>query len=564
MTHDLVIRAGTVVDGSGAPATTADVAVDGDRVTVVGRVDGTGRREVDADGLLVTPGFVDIHTHLDAQLAWDPVGSPSCWHGVTSVVMGNCGVTFAPVAPGGAEFLAEMMESVEDIPARAILEGLPWTWTGYGGYLDALDGMDLGINAGGMVGHCAVRMAVMGDRALDKDPAGADEVAEMAALVDDAMAAGALGFSTSRTYLHRVPDGRHVPGTYAADDEMYAFGDVLGRHGRGVFESAPRFEADDDELSATRHEIHVLAEISRRSGRPVTFGLAQSNRKPDLWQQILDILAGELAQGGTVRPQTTCRSIGVVLGITHRTPWDRAPAWRELCALEPQARLAATADPEWRTRLLAEAESQAVDAESVVLLWPENPNYRHGPDDTLGAEARRRGVSPAEAFLDFSRETQGLGMLNLPILNQDFAAVEAMLSDDNVLLGLADAGAHVGQIMDASQPSWTLGHWTRDRGFFTIEDAVRRMTSDTAGLFGLSGRGVLAPGAFADVNVIDLDGVGLGAPGWVNDFPGGAGRLIQRGRGYRHTFVNGQEFMVDGEHTGVLAGRVLRSTDAPV
>ena len=563
MAHDLIIRGGTVVDGTGSPAATADVAVDGDRIVAVGRVEGSARREIDADGLLVTPGFVDIHTHLDAQLAWDPIGSPSCWHGVTSVVMGNCGVTFAPVAAGGAEFLAEMMEAVEDIPATAILDGLPWSWTGYGGYLEALDQMPIGINAGGMVGHCAVRMAVMGERALDVDPAPAEDVAAMAALVDEAMAAGALGFSTSRTFLHKVPDGRHVPGTYAADDEMYAFGDVLGRHGRGVFESAPRFEADDDKLGVTRHELHVLAEISRRTGRPVTFGLAQSNRKPDLWRQILEILATELAQGGTVRPQTTCRSIGLVLGITHRTPWDRAPSWQALQDLDLPDRLNAIAAADRRAVLLAEADQQTVDAEAVVLLWPENPNYRHGASDTLAAEARRRGATPAEAFLDFSIETAGLGMLNYPILNQDFAAVEAMLSDDNVLLGLADAGAHVGQIMDAGQPSWTLGHWARDRDFFTIEEAIRRMTGDTAGLFGLTGRGQLWPGAYADVNVIDLDSVGVGAPRWVNDFPGGAGRLIQRARGYRHTFVNGHEFMVDGEHTGALAGRVLRSTDAP-
>ena len=562
MGHDLIIRGGTVVDGSGSPATTADVAVDGDRIVAVGRVQGTASREIDADGLLVTPGFVDIHTHLDAQLAWDPIGTPSCWHGVTSVIMGNCGVTFAPVAPGGAEFLAEMMEAVEDIPATAILEGLPWSWTGYGGYLEALDQMPLGINAGGMVGHCAVRMAVMGDRALAADPAGAEDVTAMVALVDEAVGAGALGFSTSRTFLHKVPDGRHVPGTYAADDEMYALGDVLGRHGRGVFESAPRFEADDESLSGTRHELHVLAEISRRTGRPVTFGLAQSDRKPDLWRQILVILATELSQGGTVRPQTTCRSIGLVLGITHRTPWDRAPSWRALQDLPLDQRLAAIAEPGRRSVLLDEAAQHPIDAGAVVLLWPENPNYRHGVEDTLAAEAGRRAVTPAEAFLDFSIETGGSGMLNYPILNQDLAAVDAMLSDDNVLLGLADAGAHVGQIMDASQPSWTLGHWARDRGFFTIEDAVRRMTSDTAGLFGLWGRGTLQPGAYADVNVIDLDGVGLAAPGWVNDFPGGAGRLIQRGRGYLHTFVNGQEFMVDGEHTGAFAGRVLRSTDS--
>ena len=560
MTHDLVIRGGSVVDGSGAATRTADVAVDDDRITSVGRVDERGRRELDADGLLVTPGFVDIHTHLDAQLAWDPIGTSSCWHGVSTVVLGNCGVTFAPVQPGGAEFLAAMMESVEDIPAAAILDGLSWSWTTYGEYLDALEAMPLGLNVGGMVGHCAVRTAVMGERSLDREPASADEVAAMCDLVDEAMAAGALGFSTSRTFLHKVPDGRHVPGTYADDDELYAIAEVLGRHGRGVFEAAPRFEGDDEERNVSRHEVHMLAEISRRSGRPVTFGLAQNDRVPDLYRFVMDLVEAERAVGGVVRPQTTCRGIGIVMGITHRTPWDRSEAWRELGRRPLAETLARIRDPEQRAALAADAED-VIEPARLFLLRPDAADYRPGPEGSLAAEAARRGVGAAEAFLSFVDETDGLGMVSYPVLNQSYDAIEDMLGDDNVVLGLADAGAHVGQIMDASQPTWTLSHWARDTGFWSIEEAVRRMTSDTAGLFGVKERGLLAPGYAADVNLIDMDALGFGAPEWVNDFPGGAGRLIQRGRGYRHSFINGQEFMVDGEHTGALAGRVVRSTD---
>ncbi len=268
MTHDLVIRNGLVVDGTGAAATIGDVAIDGDRVTAVGKVEGGARRELDADGRVVTPGFVDIHTHLDAQIAWDPLGTSSCWHGVTSVVLGNCGVSFAPCAPHEREYLAELMESVEDIPAASILAGLAWNWTSYGEYLTAVDALPKGVNVGGMVGHCAVRHHVMGERGLSEQPATSDDIAAMCDIVDEAIRGGALGFATSRTLLHRVPDGRMVPGTWAATDELYAIGDVLGRHRRGVFEVAPRFESPGKDFENTRAEIHWMAEIRRRTGRP--------------------------------------------------------------------------------------------------------------------------------------------------------------------------------------------------------------------------------------------------------------------------------------------------------
>ncbi|MDG2112908.1 MAG: amidohydrolase family protein, partial [Actinomycetota bacterium] len=323
-TYDTVIRGGLVVDGTGAPARVADVAISGERVVAVGEVSGSGEREIDAVGKVVTPGFVDIHTHLDAQLAWDPIGSSSCWHGITSVVMGNCGVTFAPVKADDIEYIAEVMESVEDIPKDSIMQGLSWDWRSYGEYLQFLDNMPKGLNVGGMVGHVAVRWHVMGKDSLDETPATAEQVAAMCELVDEAMGAGALGFSTSRTLLHRTADGRPIPGTFADDDELFAFADVLGKHGRGVFESAPRFEAAGADFGGGKHEIEVLGEITRRSGRPSTFGLVYSARKPEMSDMVLGYVAEQNEAGAQLRPQTTCRSIGVVLGIQHRTPWDRS------------------------------------------------------------------------------------------------------------------------------------------------------------------------------------------------------------------------------------------------
>lgn len=568
---DVVIRGGGVVDGLGSPMKEADVAILGDRIVAVGEITGSGQREIDAKGRIVTPGFVDIHTHLDAQLAWDPIGSSSCWHGITSVVMGNCGVTFAPVRTEDIGYLAEVMESVEDIPREAILEGLPWDWRTFGEYLDFLDRLPKGLNVGGMVGHVAVRWNVMGEDSLDEDPASVEQIEAMCALVDEAMESGALGFSTSRTLLHRTPDGRPIPGTFADDDELYAFADVLGRHGRGVFESAPRFEKAGADWAGLKHEIRTLGEITRRSGRPSTFGLVYNAVRPDMSDVALAEVALENSNGAALRPQTTCRPIGVVLGIQHRTPWARAGAtWKSMQHLDLSERLTLIRDPESRRRLVEEANSPEevhgggsamIDLSRLHLLDAENPDYRVGPEGTLEAKAAQAGVTPVEFFLDATDRSDGSVMLSLPILNQDYEAIETMLRDDSIVMGLADAGAHVGQIMDSSQPTYFLSHWVRDTGFFSLEEGVRRITSDTADLFGLVDRGRIVEGAYADINVINLDQLALAGPEYVHDFPGGAGRYVQRGAGYDATIVNGQVFMEHGEHTGALAGMTLRSTD---
>ncbi|MEN9504921.1 MAG: hypothetical protein RI958_847 [Actinomycetota bacterium] len=565
MSYDIIIRGGTVVDGTGSPARRADVAITGDRIVAVDEsIVDHASREIDATGRIVTPGFVDIHTHLDAQLAWDPIGSSSCYHGVTSVVMGNCGVTFAPCRPDDRALLAEMMESVEDIPRDAIMSGLAWDWVTYGEYLASIDRMPKGINVGGMVGHSALRQFAMGARSLDADPPSADELAVMVDLLDEAMRAGALGISTSRTALHRVPDGRPVPGTYAQPEELFAFADVLGRHGVGVFEVAGRIgegERGEPDLPVTRAELAWMGEASRRSGRPVSFGLTQHDSRPELFRQVIDLANEQNASGAVVRPQTTARSIGVLFSIDTRTIFDRCASWALLRQMPNGKKIVAIRDAALRAKLIDEAEHTppSVDPAQLFIVTTGDTATRYDldPSTSLAAEAERRGISPAACYIELLLETDGRVVCSYPFLNQQLGAVESMLDDPLVTLGLADAGAHVGQILDASQPTFWLTYWILERGRWSIEEGIRRLTSDTADLFGLSGRGRLQPGAWADVNVIDLETLRLGPPRYVNDFPHGAGRFVQGASGYDVTLVNGQVFMEGGEHSGALAGRLL-------
>lgn len=558
MKADLVIRGGSVIDGTGSPAFTADVAVEGDRIIEIGKVDGKGKKEIDADGQIVTPGFVDIHTHLDAQLAWDPIASPSCWHGVTSVVLGNCGVTFAPVSKDGATVLAEMMESVEDIPAESILNGLSWNWSSYGEYLEEIAALPKGVNVGGMVGHCAVRLAAMGERSLDETPATSEDIEKMVPMVKEALDSGALGFSTSRTFLHKVPDGRFVPGTHATSEELLAFAEVMAQYKGTVFEAAPKLGGKD-----SREEIKMYGDISRLAKCPVTFGLTQVDIAPQLHLQILDYVEEENSLGADIHPQTTSKHIGVLLGLSARTPFDRAEGWAEMADLPLEEKIVRISNSETREMLIKAAEERL---ESLPLDWrkfyalPENP-VRHDlrPEESIAAKAEKRGVSIPEQWIDEALELEGKRLFILPVLNQQMEAAAEMLTRPYVTLGLADAGAHTKQIMDASQPTFFLTHWIREKEKFSLEEGIRRMTSDTADLFGVQNRGRLKQGSFADINIIDFEGMSLEYPEIVNDFPGGAGRFIQRSTGYSKTIVNGKVFMQDGEHTGALNGKMLRN-----
>lgn len=560
--HDVIISGGTVVDGTGAPAVRADVAVTGGVITHIGTVEGPAARTIDATGKLVTPGFVDIHTHLDAQISWDPLGTSSCFHGVTSVVIGNCGVTFAPCRPEDRRDLAEMMESVEDIPADAIMEGLSWEWETYGQYLSELDRRPKGLNIGGMIGHSALRRYVMGDRALDTDPT-AEDLAAMVDLVEEAMAAGALGLSSSRTILHKGADGEPIPGTFASLDELLALAGVLGRHGRGVFETAAMLGSQNGATpESTVAEVAILAEISRATGRPVSFGLTQTIAGEGLHRQVLELVAEANASGARVHPQTTVRSVGVLFGLAHHTPYGGCPAWQELNGLPLEERLAHVQDPANRARLIAEADGRegGIDPALLFPLDTVPADYSLRPETSLAARAEAVGTTPAALWLDLLDATDGGCLLVWPFLNQTPAEVEHLLGDPNVVLGLADAGAHVGQIMDASQPTWFLAHWVRDRGLYSLEEGIARLTSIPADLFAMPDRGVLAVGRPADLNVIDLDALALPLPTFAHDFPGGAGRWVQGATGYDVTMVNGVVTVEGGDHTGELPGITLRST----
>ncbi|MCZ6890618.1 MAG: amidohydrolase family protein, partial [Gammaproteobacteria bacterium] len=551
MGYDLVIRNGTVVDGTGTPGKQADVAVDGDRIAVVGKVEQKGTREIDARGKTVTPGFVDIHTHLDAQIAWDPIASSSCYHGVTSAVLGNCGVTFAPCKPEDRDYLAKLMESVEDIPADSIHAGLSWDWESYGDYLKSIDRLDKGINVGGMVGHCAVRYYVMGDRSLDQAPATAEDIEKMCALVDEAIGAGALGFSTSRTYMHKVPDGRHVPGTYATADEMLAIGRVLGKHGKGVFEAAARLGEGDKEahLPNTRAEVAWMGQVSRENHLNVTFGLAHSNRRPELYKRVIEFAEEENAKGAHLRPQTTSRGIGGLFALDHRTPFAASSAWKELAQLPFAQRVTSLEDESMRARLIDLDAPVHLDFNLAFILTDGAVDYELDRENSLAAYAERTNQTAVEAFIELNRKHKGRVVIWHPGLNQSMEAIEDMITNPTVAMGLGDSGAHVGQIMDASSPTWLLNYWVQRRGVLSLEAAIRGWTSDTAQIFGIKDRGVLQVGAFADINVIDLDNLAMDLPEYRHDFPGGAGRYVQTGRGYDQVIVNGQVFMQDGEHT---------------
>ena len=565
MAHDVVIRGGTVVDGTGAPARRADVAIDGDRIAVVGEVDATGAGQViEAEGRIVTPGFVDIHCHLDAQVGWDPIMSSSCYHGITSVVLGNCGMTFAPVRPGQARVLAEAMETVEDIPASCILDGLPWDWEGYGGYLDALAQMPMGLNAGGYVGDVAVRLYVLGDDACNPEfRASPEQLTEMAGLVEDAMEAGALGYSISRSLFHRVPDGRNVPGTWAPPEEFYAVAEPLGRLGRGVIESAPRYNEESGSESRVDEELAWMAELSRRTGRPFSFNLQQIKSLGTHYRDVIRLSEEANETGAHLRPQITPRSVGVLFSLAANTLIDDLPSFQPLKERDLAGRLAAIRDPEVRSRLVAEGDAAGAGLwERVYLMPADRPAvYDYTDDDSVAAIAAAAGVSPVEAYLDAMDRSDGRAIVNWPVMNEDHDAVRELVTSPTTIMGLADAGAHATQIMDASQPTYVLSHWVRDEGALTLEEGVRALTSDTAAFVGYTDRGTLCEGSYADVNVIDLDNLSLPLPEIVHDFPGDIPRFVQKANGIDHTFVNGRHFMADGQHTGELAGRLLRLTE---
>ena len=551
MAHDLVIRGGTIADGSGADPVPGDVAVNGTTITEVGNVEGAGRREIDARGLLVTPGFVDTHTHLDAQIGWDPMLTPVSWHGVTTALLGNCGVTFAPCHASDRDFLAGLMETVEDIPKDAILGGLPWSWEDYGGYLDALQDLNPAINVAGLVGHCAVRYYVMGERSID-DNFTAEERQRMAEVVADAVRAGAVGFSTSRFLGHYIPDGRHVPGTHADHDELVQIAAEVGKLG-GLMQNVLNLGGDFE------GEISLLAAEARASGQRVLF--SNTAGKTQAWGDKLNARISALrAEGLDINGIAIPRGSGFVTGLQAMLVWQ-GPTWGQLAKQDLSGRLQAIADPEFRARLIAEAEENPLRFDTRQMFWlgdGESPDYTCDGRNSLQALADANDELPVETFLRLSRETAGKALFTIRFFNQNVDALAELISTDWCLPGLGDAGAHVSQIMDSGWATFVLSHWARDAGLYTVGEAVRRITSAPARIIGLSDRGTVAPGMRADLNVIDFDGLHEQMPEMVHDFPGGAPRFIQRASGYRATLCNGQVILENDEHTGARSGEVIR------
>jgi len=549
MAHDIVIRGGEIVDGTGGDPYRGDVAIQDGKIAAVGAVDGKGKREIDAGGMTVTPGFIDIHTHLDAQIGWDPDCTPVSWHGVTTALMGNCGVTFAPVKPHDKELLAGMMETVEDIPRHAILTGLPWSWEDYGGYLDAIETLKPGINIAGLVGHSAVRFYVMGERAVEEQ-ATPEERRQMADVVAKSIDRGAVGFSTNRFAEHKLPDGRAIPGTFADPIELVDIAKVV----------APRNAL----MQAVGANMDVLRTIADSGKGRVLFSYGAGNGDLAMAQQRRTALE-ELCTGRDMTAITQVRASGMIYGLQAGLP-VRGATWSRLRRLPTlNDRVAALSDPEFHASLMAEARTNGfkqnlgTPIEKVFYLGDgPTPAYTAGEEMSLVAMAQARGEHWAETFLRMARETKGKALFTLRMFNPNLDALAHMFRSPHCFPSLGDAGAHVTQVMDAGWATFILSHWVRETGFFSMSEAIKRMTLMPARVMGLKDRGTLAVGMRADINVFDAGKVAELQPELVSDFPGGASRFIQKSTGYKATLVNGAVNVLDGELTGTRAGRVLR------
>ena len=561
---DLVVRGGTVLDGTGSAEQTADVAVRDGVVAEVGQVSGRGRQEVDADGALVTPGFVDIHTHYDGQATWANRMSPSSHHGVTTVVMGNCGVGFAPVRPTDHDLLIELMEGVEDIPGVALHEGLPWSWESFPDYMDYLSQREFDMDIGAQIPHAALRVYVMGQRGADREPATADDIATMQKLTEEAMRAGALGFTSSRTLNHRSSKGAPTPSLQAEVDELMGFASALKASGRGVFEMISDFDDFEDEFS-------ILRGMVEHSGRPMSISLAQG-LNPNGWRKILNRITEATNAGHKMRGQVAPRAIGILSGVTTSlSPFTSRPSFNEVAKLPLAEKLAALRDPARRERILAEEPGPGfqrlfnlMDGGKKLWIMTDPPNYEPDPADSVAADAERRGQDVWAFVYDQMIAGEGKTIFYTPFANytdNNLDCCRDMILDDNTVMGLGDGGAHVGTICDASFITSLMTHWGRDRTRgerIDLATLVKNQTHDTARAVELTDRGTLEPGMRADINVIDYQNLQVRAPEIVHDLPAGGARLQQRADGYLSTIVAGQQTYVNGEATDALPGRLIR------
>jgi N-acyl-D-amino-acid deacylase len=563
--HDLVISGGMVVDGSGMPARRADVAVSDGRITAVGPVVGSGRRRIDAEGHVLTPGFIDGHTHLDAQILWDPLGTSSCWHGVTSVVMGNCGFTLAPSREGQRHLVIENLEKAEDIPAAALAEGVRFEWQTFREYLDVLDRSPKGINTGVYVGHSALRTYVMGQRAFDAR-ATDEDLDAMERELRDALDAGAVGFTTSRSEHHVTPSGTPVASRLAGWDEIERLVGVMRSAGGGVFELANESSMTSPDPEARAEPMRRLRALAVATGIPTTFGITTYG-DPSRWQELLALLDDAATEGGQLWGQSSCQPSGAVFNWSTWLPFDKLPTWGELRRMPDVERLPLLHDPVFRRRLVDEVgdrdftlAKEAVKQsffERLVVMADGGKLSR-----SLASVAAERGVHPVEAMIDLGLESDFRVFFFQPTSNENPVDVQRILEHPRTVMTFSDAGAHVSQIINASLPSHLLGVWVRERQVFGIEQAVRMLTLVPSTVWGFADRGLVREGLVADLNVIDPATVAECLPTVERDLPSGAARLAQRATGYLATIVGGEVLLEHGEHTGALPGALLRRARA--
>ncbi len=581
MSADLVIRNGTVVDGTGAPGFIGDVAITDGIITEVGAVDGRGHRELDADGMVVTPGFVDIHTHFDGQVTWDPIVAPSSLHGVTTIAMGNCGVGFAPAQADTHDWLIGLLEGVEDIPGTALAEGLTWDWRTFPEYLDSLAAKPHTVDMGAHLPHAALRTYVMGERGADHTEAPTDdELARLADLTREALAAGALGFATSRTDVHRTKDGTNIGTLTASEAELLTIADAMRAAGAGVTQLiSDAYQTPDDEFA--NREMDLIDAFARTSGRPLSFTVQQAFHAPDRWRHLFGRVAEMRDRGLDVKPQVASRPIGVLLGLeATASPFLFTPSAAEVAELPLTERVAAFRDPERKRRILDEHAAMVATLpdglfKSIVSGWDvmfalsDPVDYELDAADSIGAHARAAGADPASVVYDLLLDRDGTQLLYLPLFNfahGNYDDLYEMITSPFSLFGLSDAGAHCGAICDGSMPTSAITLWARDRrGGPTIplETVVHQQTQRTAAHVGWFDRGVLQPGFVGDVNVIALDALECRIPHLVHDLPAGGRRLMQEASGYRYTVKSGTVTFEAGQATGALPGRLVRGSVPP-
>ena len=563
MAYDLLIKNGWVVDGSGRPRYRADVGVRGGRIAAIGRIRESAREVLDAEGQVVSPGFVDGHTHMDAQVFWDPLGTCSCWHGITTVVMGNCGFTLAPCAKEDRHLVIRNLQRAEDISLEAMEAGIEWKWKTFAEFLDTVDGLPKGINYSGYLGHSALRTYVMGERAFEQ-AASEDDLRAMEAELRSGLQAGAIGFTTSRSPSHETPDRRPVASRLAKWDEVRRLVGVMGDMNAGIFELAGE-GVDRDAGNPGIADYHRrLRELAVETGRPITFGLFGRRDAPDAWRAYVKLLEDTAAQGGRMTAQVHSRALSAVLSFKTQLPFDRLPVWRELRALPLEEQKQRLRDPELRKKLVAAAKERedrkaiGTEARPAVYEWIHVMESVHGTHRSVAEIAQARGVDPVEAMIDLGLETDMDVFFLQPIANENQDVALELIKNPRTVVTFSDSGAHVSQLMDASLQTHLLAHWVRAKQALTLEEAVRMLTFDTATMWGFSDRGLVREGMAADLVVFDPDTIAAEMPEVVNDLPAGARRLIQRCRGIAATVVNGEILLRDGKHTGALPGKLLQ------